>query len=74
MPESTTHSHEHRGAMRYLYRRGTGARRRVMHLCGFDPRAGEPTMVALCGIVYAFNTTCNFPLGQRTCERCLAAA
>lgn len=30
--------------MRYLYQRGKGARRRVMHLCRFD-EFGEPTAV-----------------------------
>lgn len=35
--------------MRYLYQRGPGAKRRVMHLSGYDPRTGEPTMQPLCG-------------------------
>lgn len=56
--------------MRYLYRRGKGASRRVMHLCGYDQYTGEPTMQPLCGIDQPFNTTCNLPLG-RTCKRCL---
>ena len=60
--------------MRYLYRRSKGARRRVMHLCGYDQRTGQPTMTPLCGIRQAFDTTCNFPLGQRTCKRCAKAA
>lgn len=59
--------------MRYLYRRGHGARRRVMHLTGYDPRTGKPTMEALCGFRYPFNTTSNVPWGQRTCKRCSAA-
>lgn len=59
--------------MRFLYRRGQGARRRVMHLCGYDPRTGDPTMEPLCGIRQRFDTTCNLPLGQRTCKRCKAA-
>jgi len=58
--------------MRYLYRRGHGARRRVMHLTPYDPRTGQPTMSALCGSRQAFDTTCNLPLGQRVCRRCLA--
>lgn len=58
----------------FLYRRGRGARRRVMHLCGYDPMTGKPTMVPLCGIHQPFNTTCNLPLGQRTCKRCNRAA
>jgi hypothetical protein len=45
-----------------------------MHLCGYNPNTGQPTMVALCGIRQSFNTTCNFPLGQRTCKRCAKAA
>lgn len=57
--------------MRYLYKRGKGAKRRVMHLCGYDPVTGQPTMAALCGLMTVpFDTTCNFPLGQRTCARC----
>ena len=54
--------------MRFLYERGHP--RRVMHLCGYDPLSGDPTMVPLCGIALPFNTTCNFPLGQRICKRC----
>lgn len=60
-------------AMRFLYRRGRGAKRRIMHLCGYDQWTGEPTMVALCGSHQAFDTTCNLPLGQRVCKRCRAA-
>ena len=62
--------------MRYLYRRGHGAKRRVMHLCGYDPRTGQPTMVPLCGIRYTFDTTINMPfaLGQPVCRRCKAQA
>lgn len=58
--------------MRYLYERGH--KRRVMHLCGHDPRTGEPTMHALCGMVLPFNTTCNLPLGRRVCKLCQKAA
>lgn len=60
--------------MRYLYRRGKGARDRVMHLCGYDQRTGEPTMIPLCGYPQRFDTTCNLPLGGRTCKRCRKAA
>lgn len=60
--------------MRFLYKRGKGARRRVIHLCGYDQRSGEPTMRALCGSTLALDTTCNLPLGQRRCKRCLRAA
>jgi hypothetical protein len=59
--------------MRYLYKRGKGAKRRVMHLCGYDPRTGQPTMDPLCrqGAGWGlFDTTCNFPLGQPVCKRC----
>ena len=57
--------------MRYLYKRGKGAKRRVMHLCGYDPKTGQPTMEALCGLVAVpFDTTCNFPFGRRVCARC----
>lgn len=56
--------------MRYLYRRGKGARRRVMHLCGYDPTTGQPSMRPLCGIHYGFDTTCNLPLGGKVCLNC----
>ena len=60
--------------MRFIYRRGNGARRRVMHLCGYNAATGKPTMVPLCGIKQEFNTSCNLPLGQRICKRCKAVA
>lgn len=58
--------------MRYLYERGQGSKKRVMHLCGYDQRTGEPTMEPICGRVNGvrFNTTCNFPLGRPVCKRC----
>lgn len=56
--------------MRFLYQRGTGARRRVMHLTGYDPRTGEPTMHAICGAHRAFDTTSNVPFGRPICKRC----
>ena len=56
--------------MRYLYRRGNGAAKRVMHLCGYDARTGEPSMVPLCGIRYPLDTTINVPLGLKLCKRC----
>lgn len=59
--------------MRFLYKRGKGASRRVMHLCGYDPHTGQPTMRPICGQRLAFDTTCNLPLGQPRCKRCLAA-
>lgn len=62
--------------MRYLYDRSPGAKRRVMHLCGYSPTTGQPTMQPICGRNYGvqFNTTCNFPLGQPVCKRCMGAA
>lgn len=58
--------------MRYLYQRAPGAKRRVVHLCGYDPRTGEPTMEPICGRTNGlhFNTTINVPLGQPLCKRC----
>ncbi len=61
--------------MRYMYQRGRGSKRRVMHLCGYDQISGEPTMQPICGrSAYGlrFDTTCNFPLGLRVCKRCRA--
>lgn len=59
--------------MRYLYRRGPGAKRRVMHLTGHDWRTGEPEGKPLCRARGPFDTTCNLPLGRPTCKRCVAA-
>lgn len=61
--------------MRYLYQRGPGSKRRVMHLTPYDPMTGEPTMVPACGRTggLTFNTTCNFPLGLAVCKRCRTA-
>lgn len=57
--------------MRFLFKRGRGAKRRVAHLCGYDPRTGQPTMRPLCGDYrLVFDMTCNFPLGLRVCRRC----
>jgi hypothetical protein len=56
--------------MRYLYKRGRGARRRVLHLTPFDPRTGEATMQPLCSTRLAFDTTINVPMGKRVCRRC----
>lgn len=55
----------------FLYRHG-GAQRRVMHLCGFDPWTGQPTMQPLCGIQIGLDTAINVPLGQPRCKRCVA--
>jgi hypothetical protein len=43
-----------------------------MHLCGYDPGTGEPTLEALCGTTLALDTSCNLPLGLKICKRCLA--
>jgi hypothetical protein len=55
---------------RFVYKRGQGAKRRVMHLAGYN-RLGAFAGV-LCGSQVAFNTSCNLPLGQRVCKRCKA--
>lgn len=52
----------------FVYRRGEGAKRRVMHLASFD-RMGRQSGV-LCGSDYPFNTTINLPLGLKVCRRC----
>jgi len=58
--------------MRYLYRRGKGASRRVMHLTPYDPYTGEPTMYPICGRTNGIqlDTTINVPLGRPLCKRC----
>jgi hypothetical protein len=53
---------------RYVYRRGDGSRRRVMHLAHYDA-FGEIDRV-WCGRT-GFNTTINVPLGQPCCKDCL---
>jgi hypothetical protein len=62
--------------MRYLYKRDRGARRRVMHICGYDPMTGQPTMQPFCGRAsgLVFDTTINppFGLGRPICKRCRA--
>lgn len=58
--------------MRYLYARGRGAQRRVMHLARFDA-FGNITMAPICGRrTAAFDTTCNVTLGRPLCKRCAA--
>lgn len=60
--------------MRYLYKRGKGARRRVLHLCGYDNRTGLPSMRPICGRVrLPFDTTSNVPFGHRVCRYCVRA-
>jgi hypothetical protein len=53
---------------RFVYRRGEGARRRVMHLAGYN-RLGRFSGV-LCGSQLDFNTSCNLPLGRPVCRKC----
>lgn len=53
---------------RFVFRRGSGSARRVMHLPGFD-RLGRFNGV-LCGSALDFDTSCNLALGRRTCKRC----
>lgn len=58
--------------MRYLYRRGPGAKRRVMHITSHDPVTGQPTMRPLCLRGSDYDTTINAPfgLGRPVCKRC----
>ena len=58
--------------MKYVYKRGKGARRRVMHLSAHD-RTGQIVGV-LCGSTRVrFDTYINVPLGVPVCKRCRAA-
>lgn len=59
--------------MRYLYRRGRGSSKRVMHLTPFDPITGRPTMLPLCGKGAGYDTTVNLPLGRPLCKWCAKA-
>ena len=52
--------------MRYLYRRGKGARRRVLHLAQYDPHGHIAQ--AWCGA--AWDTSINVSFGLRVCIRC----
>jgi hypothetical protein len=54
----------------FIWKRGRGNGRRVNHLAGFD-RLGN-FAGALCGSRLDFDTSCNLPLGRRTCKRCSA--
>ncbi len=58
--------------MTFIYRRGQGAMRRVMHIAAYD-RMGRETGQSLCG-KNGFNTTCNLPLGQPICKKCKEVA
>ena len=57
--------------MRYLYRRGIGVNRRVMHIMRFT-ETGQETDDALCGIDYLFDASINAPwgLGRPICKNC----
>lgn len=52
----------------FIWKRGEGNKRRVNHLAGFD-QLGR-CAGALCGSPLDFDTSCNLPLGRRTCKRC----
>lgn len=56
------------GVQRFVFKRGEGSKRRVMHLAGFD-RLGRFAGV-LCGSTLDFDSSCNLPLRRRTCRRC----
>ena len=62
--------------MRYLYRRGPGSKRRVMHLALFNAVTGGPIMRPLCGRGTDYNTTINAPfgLGRPVCKDCTRRA
>jgi hypothetical protein len=55
----------------YLYKRGKGAKHRVMHLPEYN-RRGE-VVGAACGTKLELNTSCNLPLGQPVCKKCRKA-
>jgi len=57
--------------MTYAYRRGKGAKRRVMHLVKYGP-LGTPAGV-FCGTDYPLNTTINVPIGLKVCRKCRKA-
>lgn len=56
----------------YTYRRGDGAKRRVMHIAAYD-RLGN-WIGALCDTHTQVNTTINLPLALPICKRCLKIA
>jgi hypothetical protein len=57
--------------MAFLYRRGKGARRRVMHLAHYDGHGRIDG--SWCGFT-EYDTSINLPLGLRTCRNCLRRA
>ena len=54
----------------YLYRRGKGASRRVMHLAKYTQR-GE-IAGAVCGTRIRLDTSINVPLARPICKKCRA--
>jgi len=52
----------------FLYERGEGAKRRVMHLAHYN--AHGVIDGTWCGSL-RFNTSINLPLGRRVCKTCL---
>jgi hypothetical protein len=57
------------GVNQFVFRRGHGAKRRVMHLAGYD-RLGR-FAGPLCGSELNLDTSCNLPLGRPICKQCL---
>ena len=55
----------------FLYRRGAGAKRRVMHLAHFDGHGQVDG--AWCGFT-AYDTSINLSLGRPICRNCLRRA
>lgn len=55
----------------YLYKRGRGARNRVMHLPEYDRRGN--CVGAACKTKLELNTSCNLPLGLPICKKCRRA-
>jgi hypothetical protein len=52
----------------YLYKRGKGAARRVMHLAIYNQ--GGSVIGAACRTKLTLNTSCNVPLRLRLCRKC----
>jgi len=57
--------------MRFLFRSGKGAKRRVMHIQSFL-RDGTPTFDPMCSTPGPFNRSINAPfgLGRPVCKKC----
>ena len=56
----------------FLYKRGKGARKRVMHLPEYN-RHGE-IIGTMCHTKLELDTSCNLPLGRPICKKCKAEA